>query len=164
MAKTIDTINTERLTLRGIDRSDAEAIVKWRSDPGVFRYFRSVHKITLDEHLAWFDKSYSNNPDRFDWMCIDRSTSEKVGVFGLVRESGYAEVNYILALEAQHKGYATEAISAIIDYAHANWRIKKIIAEIHAENKPSIALAKRLGFSFEEKRSDFEIYSMELAD
>lgn len=164
MAKAIDTINTERLTLRGIDRSDAETIVKWRSDPDVFKYFRSVHKISLDEHLAWFDKSYCNNPDRFDWMCIDRSTSEKAGVFGLAREADYAEVNYILAPEAQHKGYATEAISAIIDYAHANWHMKKFIAEIHTENEPSIALAKRLGLSFEEKNEEFEIYSMELTD
>ena len=117
MASEIDIITTQRLYLRGIDEEDAAWIVKWRSDPEVYRFFKSPHRITLEEHLQWFNNNYKHNSSRYDWMCIEKDSGTRAGVFGLVRESECAEINYILAPEAQHKGYATEAIGALIKYA-----------------------------------------------
>lgn len=162
MARNVDIVKTHRLYLRGIDESDTEVIVKWRSDPEVYRYFKSPHKITKEEHLSWLRTRYVNNADRFDWMCIENDSGDRIGVFGLAREEGSAEVNYILAPEAQHKGYATEAIKGLMDYAQAKWSVEKITAEVHRDNTASIALIKRLGFSISSTNEDFIVYSLEL--
>ncbi len=162
MARNVDIVKTQRLYLRGIDESDTEVIVKWRSAPEVYRYFKSPHKITREEHLSWLRTSYVNNTDRFDWMCIEKDTGDRIGVFGLARGDGSAEVNYILAPEAQHKGYATEAIKGLIDYAQTKWSVGKVIAEVHRDNTASIALIKRLGFSLSSINEEFVVFSLEL--
>ena len=55
------TIKTKRLILREIESGDAETIVRWRSDPKVYQYFRSPHALTMEEHLAWFENGYLGN-------------------------------------------------------------------------------------------------------
>ena len=146
VAKEFDTIETERLLLRGITESDADLIVKWRSQEDVYRFLKTPKKITLDDHMKWFREIYINNIYRFDWMCIEKDSGSHIGVFGLIKEGDMAEVNYLLAPEAMHKGYASEAVKALIEYASHKMGSKIMIAEIHENNKPSIALAKRLGF------------------
>lgn len=162
MAQNLEIIETERLLLRGINESDAELIVKWRSEPDVYKYFKAPHKITVDEHLYWYHNRYLSNENRFDWICIEKKSEQRIGVFGLYKEDYKSEVNYILAPEAQHKGYATEAIQKLIQYAADIWNSKKIIAEIHKDNKQSIILAERLGFVLIYSDDPFVIYEKEV--
>jgi len=160
MARNLDKIQTERLTLRGINETDALEIVEWRSDPKVYKYFKFPHKITVKEHFYWYNNSYLYNENRFDWMCIEKTSGKKIGVFGLVRDENICEVNYLLAPDAQHKGYACESISSIIQYARDKWHTNQIIAEIHKDNTPSIALVKKLGFKLKSVNGDYVKYNI----
>ncbi len=162
MEKIIKTIETERLILRGIDEADAESIVKWRSVPDVFRYFLSPHQITLEEHMNWYQNRYLSNEKRFDWMCFDKQTGIRIGVFGLYKDDGFAEVNYLLAPEAQHKGFATEAVKELMRFASDEWGYKRFIAEIHEENEASVKLAEKLGFRVESCNPPFNVYQLEI--
>lgn len=162
MASNLDEIQSERLSFRGINEIDAEEIIKWRSDPDVYRFFKSPHKITIEEHLRWYRNSYLSNQNRFDWICIEKSSNTKIGVFGLAREDDFAEVNYLLAPEAQHKGYATEGIMALVSYSSNKWDKKMVVAEIHKENLPSINVVKKLGFHIVKCNGDFVIYGIEV--
>ncbi len=162
MEKIIKTIETERLILRGIDESDAECIVKWRSVPEVFRYFLSPHQITLEEHMNWYQNRYLSNEKRFDWMCFEKQTGNRIGVFGLYKDDGAAEINYLLASEAQHKGYATEAVKELMRFASDEWGYKRFIAEIHEENEASVTLAEKLGFRVESCNPPFNVYQLEI--
>ena len=67
----------------------------------------------------------------------------------------------MLKPEARHKGYASEAVRRIIDYVRSELHIKRVIAEIHKDNLPSIALAERTGFTLESESGDFLLYSSE---
>ena len=102
-----------------------------------------------------------SNENRFDWMCFEKSSGRKIGVFGAVRDGNTAEVNYLLAPYAQHKGYASEAVKRIIEYVRSELHIKRVVAEIHRDNAPSIALAERTGFTLESESGDFLLYSSE---
>ena len=157
MARVLEKMTTERLILRGINETDATEIVEWRSDPEVYRYFKSPHKITVKEHFNWYNNSYLQNDMRLDWICIEKGTGKKIGVFGLGFGTDSAEVNYLLAPDSQHKGYASEAIRCLLEYA-AKKNAIHIIAEIHKDNDPSIRLIRKLGFIRERKEGDFEIY------
>ena len=159
MAKDLDKFQTERLILRGINESDATEIVEWRSDPEVYKYFKSPHKITIQEHFNWFNNSYFFNQDRMDWMCIEKGTGKKIGVFGVAIDGDIVELNYLLAPDAQHKGYATEAIRAIILHAKEKWPEKKMIAEIHKDNEASSRLIEKQGFQYSSADGNFVIYA-----
>ena len=162
MAKEIKTLRTERLLLRGIDETDAGLIIQLRADPAVFRYFRSPHRITLEEHLDWYFNKYLDDSSRVDWVCIEKASGKRIGVFGLCKEADSAEVNYLLAKESQHKGYAAEAIRALMRYAAEDWRCVRLTAEIHEENGPSVRLAERLGFRLLSHKKPFAVYGIEV--
>ena len=163
MAKEVEILQTERLILRGIREDDASEIVKWRSDPEVYCFFKNPQKITIESHLNWFRTNYVQDESRYDWICLEKETGKKVGVFGLVLSNEKAEVNYLLASEAQHKGYAREAIGSLITYSHNLFDAKKVFAEIHKDNFPSIALVEKLGFVLTEAEENFLIYSKEVS-
>ena len=162
MAKDFEVIETERLLLRGINESDAELIVRWRSDPEVYRYFKSPHKISLAEHMNWYSNSYLESANRLDWICIEKTSDNRIGVFGLYKKETQAEINYLLAPEWQHKGFAAEAIMGLIVYAKKKWNSKQVVAEIHKNNYPSIALVKKLGFVFYSLSDPFAIFGIEV--
>ena len=161
MAIDLDRIETDRLMLRGINETDAPEIVTWRSQQEVYRYFKAPHAISMEEHLRWYTEHYRSNSDRFDWMCIEKESGDKVGVFGLARNEETAEVSYLLAPSARHKGYASEAVTALTGYAINIWAVKQVIAEIHKDNTPSIALVKKLGFTLQAQKGNFVIYGIE---
>lgn len=162
MARNLEQIQTERLILRGINETDAADIVEWRSDPNVYKYFKSPHQITLEEHLNWYWNRYLANENRFDWICVEKKSGNHIGVFGLYRKIETVEINYLLAVEGQHKGYAIEAIRSLIGYAKKKWNCKQVVAEIHKNNLASIAVVKRLEFKEVSLNGSFIIYRKEV--
>ena len=158
MVKNSEIIQTERLILREINETDAIEIVKWRSDPDVYKFFKSPHEITLEEHLKWYNDNYCLNKNRFDWICIEKKTGEKIGVFGLSFDNDVVEISYLLDRNAQHKGYAREIISCLSIYAFEKKEVYSIIAEIHKDNGASIRFIQGLGFTFLKCNGDFVIY------
>ncbi len=162
MALKVETIQTDRLLFRGIHETDVNEIVLWRSDPTVYQYFKSPHKITVEEHIKWYNNSYLHNDNRYDWICIEKESFKKIGVFGLTKQNDIAEINYLLAPEAQHKGFALEGITRLVRYAAESWKIKSVIAEIHKDNLPSMSVIQKLGFSIMSEGEVFSIYGIEV--
>ena len=154
-------ILTERMLLHSIDELDTGWIVAWRSNPNVYRYFKSPHALTLAEHRNWFRNNYLQNNNRLDFFAVDKAKSIPMGVFGISRDSEVSdtvEVNYILDPEQQGKGLASEAVEALIAFAHQKWNSVYAVAEIHKENTSSINLAERIGMTYYDDIDKYVIY------
>ena len=52
--------------LKEITLDDTELIVQLRSEPEVYRYFLSPHRITVSEHIKWYTEHYLSDPDRIE--------------------------------------------------------------------------------------------------
>ncbi len=77
-----------------------------------------------------------------------RGHGEPIGFYqATVRPAGCL-IAYVLGAEHWRKGYAMEAGDAIIAHLFALHGVASVTAEIDARNAASVALAKRLGFSF----------------
>ena len=139
---------TERLTFREIDLSDTEEIVAWRSEPSVYRYFKQPRRLNAEEHIRWYKEHYLHDPCRCDFMCFEKSSGRKAGVFGLIRDGADAEVNYLIA---------PEAVAGLCGLAAGRWHVERIIATIHRDNTASLRLAERLGFRQTDVRGDFVV-------
>jgi ribosomal-protein-alanine N-acetyltransferase len=61
-------------------------------------------------------------------------------------EGGHVEIGYSLIDAFQRRGYATEMMTAIIDWIGRDPRVSKVVAETDEANEPSRRLLARLGF------------------
>ncbi len=154
-------IKTDRLILRDIQPEDALFIVKLRSDPEIYKYFKNPVKIDIESHNRWYRENYIYDDDRVDMLAREVTTGERTGVFGIRRlGSGAAELSYILLPDMMGKGYATEAINAMMDYFSEKWDINCFIAEIHKDNQSSIHFVEKLGFKMASSKGVFNNYDL----
>lgn len=164
MLKVTPELQTERLMLREINEEDSQEIVKWRSSSDVYMFMKSPHVITMSEHLEWFRNVYSHSNNLSEWIALEKSTAAKIGVFSVNLLDDTAKIGWLLESSAQRKGYAYEAVKAVMSFIKKYTSVVKIIAEVHKDNLPSKLLAQRLGFELAGKDGNFELYSIGIND
>jgi RimJ/RimL family protein N-acetyltransferase len=106
--------------------------------------------------LAWTISVLEANGDRAGWggwyICLPGHDGVPAvaiggcGFKGLPDPSGMVEVGYSVLEEYQHRGYASEAIGALIDWAFAQPGVRRVVAETYPELIGSIGVLRKLGF------------------
>jgi aminoglycoside 6'-N-acetyltransferase len=146
-----DEIRTDRLLLRPLRASDAEAMVAYRSDPDVAQ-FQGWEPPTLDGIRALIAEQQDRAPDQPGWSQLaiaDAATDTMLGgvaVRFLNGDPRQAEIGFTLARHAQRHGYATEAVRAVLDALFFRRETHRVTASVDPLNTRSIALLDRLGF------------------
>ena len=156
-------IHTARLCLRQITAEDAPILVELRSEPESYRFFRAPHRLTLVEHICWYEEKYLADKNRFDWLALREETP--IGSFSLKRlqeDVACAEISYLLAPEMRCNGYAAVAVNALLQWGVERWKIRQGIAEIHCDNIASRRFAERMHFSFWKEDPPFICYRKNL--
>ena len=149
------TLVTERLTLRETRLEDFEPSAAMWADEAVVRHI-SGHPSTRFESWArllrfpglWELLGYGY------WSVIETETNTLVGQAGLAdfkREmtpsiEGIPEAGYVLSPKVHGKGYATEAMSAVMRWADNVLDAPRYCALIAPDNAASIRVAEKLGF------------------
>lgn len=85
-------------------------------------------------------------------LVIETLEGEFVGFTGLYCEEYFCkriEIGYMLHPKQHYKGYATETVKALINWACLNFDIKKIIASVTTDNHRSVNVLKKNGFVIE---------------
>jgi ribosomal-protein-alanine N-acetyltransferase len=73
-----------------------------------------------------------------------------ISLFHIVRRSLQgAFVGYVIAAPHTRRGYGTEALQLVVDFAFKKLKLHRVEATIHPDNAASIALARRAGFTLE---------------
>jgi ribosomal-protein-alanine N-acetyltransferase len=86
------------------------------------------------------------------WAIEEKKGKRLIGMINYPRRDmreRRIEMGWIMTADRQGKGYMTEAGRALLGYLIDRLKIHKVEALIRRENKPSAALAKRLGFRLE---------------
>lgn len=81
------------------------------------------------------------------WFVINQENNTVIGDIGFKgkpNSENIVEIGYGIVPSAQGKGYATEAVQKLIDWAFSNKNINKIVAECLDENIPSIRVLEKL--------------------
>jgi len=154
-----ESFESVRLSYREICAADAEDIVRWRSDPAIYRYYRVPQPLTIKDHLKWYENTYFNDLSRFDFIIIKKESLTPVGIVGIHSLNGnFGEVGYTIDTTFQGQGYATEAVNAIVS-KYSKEGINVFHAEIHHENIASIGVIEKCGFIFNKHlESGFLLY------
>jgi RimJ/RimL family protein N-acetyltransferase len=143
------TLLTERLQLRPYRSDEAHLlhsiisdlrVVFWRKEPG-----------TLAEAESWLIRNTEHaKKGQGIWGVFERETDKFVGhtILQPLPETEEPEIGYHFAVEAQGKGYATEAAKRLLDYGFRELQLPRIVAVVLPENKPSQAVMEKLGLPY----------------
>ena len=144
-------IESERLVLRRFEDSDLTPFVAYRNDPEVARY-QSWDSRDEQEAMALIHEMGSARVgvpgEWFGFAIESNETGTLIGDCALKvdeHEPYRAEVGFTLAREYQGRGFASEAVTRVFDYAFGALGLHRIIAIADCGNAPSVALLERLG-------------------
>jgi RimJ/RimL family protein N-acetyltransferase len=147
-------IVTERLALRRFRQSDAAVLSAYRSDPAIARYQSWDAPFPLALAEATVAAMAAGDPDRPGWFqyAIERTADgAHLGDVGVLLHDNrrQAEIGFTLAAAHHGRGYAGEAVRAVVDHCLRVRRLHKISAECDARNTASARLLERVGFTRE---------------
>ncbi len=141
----------EHIVLRAICDSDAPLLLKIINDPETERMLGgSSFPVSLSAQQSWIQKQAGNN-DVLRCIVAER-THEDIGLGTVIlsdidRKNGIAQVHIKLGLEdCRGKGYGTDAINTIVEYAFNEMRLHCIYAEVLEYNAASQRLFEKCGF------------------
>ena len=119
-----ETLYTPRLTLRPFRMEDAEANFRnWDSNPKVAEFMLwDPSKTVADsrERIEEFLRDYTPEKGFFVYAITQTGSDEPIGcvMLGWIDSDHHSgELVYMLSPAAQGKGYMTEAVSALLDFA-----------------------------------------------
>jgi RimJ/RimL family protein N-acetyltransferase len=145
-------ILTERLVLRDLQPADAETMFAYRSDPEVARY-QGWGRESADEVRAFITDLASTEPYApGSWRqfgILLRSTGGLIGDCGVhvpLDEPEQAKFGITLATAFQRRGYASEALRALLRLVFDTLGKHRAFASIDPRNTASLALFERAGF------------------
>jgi RimJ/RimL family protein N-acetyltransferase len=151
----IPTVETERLTLRAFEESDLDAWAAIGADEETARYVGGLRSreeswLRMATYLGhWELRGYGQ------WAVVLRDSGRFVGRAGLWFPEGWPEleVGWTLARDVWGNGFATEAGRAAVEWGRSSLGLKRIASVISVGNSRSIAVAERLGMSFDRTTS-----------
>jgi RimJ/RimL family protein N-acetyltransferase len=162
---------TERLVLRRSRPEDAGPISAYRSDPNVNRYQgwdRTDPEGIRAEILDMESRAPGGAGGWVQFTVEERDGGRLVGDVGISAvdgEPGVAKIGYTIAPAFQGRGYATEAVRALVDYAFETLGAERVRAFAAAENVPSLRVAENVGLRLVERydRHGGQVVRYELA-
>jgi RimJ/RimL family protein N-acetyltransferase len=150
-------IHTERLCLRRSRPDDAGTISAYRTDPEVHRYqgWDRTDEEGIRGEIEAMLALDPGSPGGWVQLSVEELDGHRlvgdVGMSPSDHEPGVIKVGYTMSPAFQGRGYATEAVSALIDYAFDRLGAQTVRAYASAENTPSIRLAERVGMHLVER-------------
>jgi RimJ/RimL family protein N-acetyltransferase len=144
-------IESERLILRRFKDSDLAPFMAYRNDPEVARYqsWDSLDEREARTFIREAGAARVGVPGEWFGFAIEsKQTGDLIGDCALradEHEPYRAEIGFTLAREHQGKGFASEAVSRLLDYAFDALGLHRVVAIADCRNAPSVALLERVG-------------------
>ena len=144
-------IETARLLLVAPVPADTESIFsRYASDPDVTRYLGWPTHRTVADTTAFvaFSDAQWRAAGVGPYLIRAREDRALLGGTGLAIDAGSEDVvtGYVLARDAWGRGYATEALQAMVDLARA-LDLEDLVALCHAAHRASWRVLEKAGFS-----------------
>ncbi len=148
-------IETERLTLRPVELSDADNIKTNINNINISRYLTVVPFPYTDSDATWWVNncvSGRDSSEKITFALLVKPSIEVVGhvsfyAINLINQT--AEIGYWLGESYWRNGYISEAVRAILPYGFQELDLRRLTIRVFAENQASAMLAEKLGFKFE---------------
>lgn len=147
-------VQGQKVFLRPVTLSDAvTAYVGWLNDKEVNRFLETRHKEQTPESVrAYIKATLAREDELFLAICLKENNLHigniKIGPINLIH--GFGDISLFIGdKDKWGKGYATEAIKLISQYAFDNLGLHKLTAGCYECNIASIKAFEKAGFKKE---------------
>ena len=147
-------LETKRLILKGVSLDDAGIILELLNEPSFIQNIGDRGVRTLDDARDYISDRLIASYENFGfgmYLVIVKDTGASAGLCGLVRRDGLEDVDIGYAFLPRYwsKGYATEAVLAVKEYAKNTIGLKRLVAITDSANQGSIRVLEKIGLTFE---------------
>jgi RimJ/RimL family protein N-acetyltransferase len=147
-------LETERLVLRRLTLDDAPVILKLVNEPSWLRFIGDKGVRSLEDARRYLESGPLDMYSRLGYGLFLVETKEggaQIGMCGLIKRDTLPDVDvgYALFPEYWGKGYAIEAVAAVLAYGHDTHGLQRILAIVSPDNDSSIRVLTKAGLTFE---------------
>lgn len=135
-------LETQRLTLRKISMNDAADIFAIRRDPNTMKYICRplIKSVSEAQKLIGDFQEGVRNQMNIIWGISVKNETRLIGTIGfrsIDKHNLRAEIGYVLSPDVWGKGYASEAMTAVIKYGFSMMGLHSIEARVNPDNTDS---------------------------
>ncbi len=148
-------LETERLVVREFQMTDLDDLFALYQGEGMTDFIEPLYP--YEEEKA-YQQSYITCVYGYYgfgmWLVFEKGTGKLVGRAGLEQREGITdglELGYAIGTPYWRRGYGEEVCRAILKYAAAELGEERIYCMIEYDNRASVSLAKKIGFTFEKE-------------
>jgi len=134
----------EKVNIRPLQRDDLEWFTEWNNDPEYKGPYEPLENNTLEEIQKWFDSEKKTE----SWVITDKQ-GNPMGQIITGPQGDYYWLGYILHPDHRGHDYTTEAVKLLVDHLFSTKKIVRIQAECNPENRASIRVLEKAGFTYE---------------
>ncbi len=146
-------VESERIYLRKIKLEDAALMLELLNTPKWLKFIGDRNVKSISDAEKYLEngilKSYKEDGFGF-YLVVEKTQNKSIGLCGFVKrpELDSPDIGFAFLPEFIGKGYGLEASQICLDYGINVLGLKEICAIINNDNLASIALIKKLGFTY----------------
>jgi ribosomal-protein-alanine N-acetyltransferase len=149
----------ENICFKPLNTNDAQEIHNYASDENVSRFIGWPLMKTLNETYDYIEEMLKRESagTHLYASVILKSTQEIIGtamIFNFDREAKHAEIGYVFHSSHWGKGYGTETVALMNDFAFETLNLHKIHARVVDANIGSTRVLEKNGFELEGRLKD----------
>lgn len=139
-------------------------LIRAHHDPAELAYLLDAHvprarpaQLDGGDAIRSMGERLQEDPNQVGWWCwyfvrSDEATGERVlvgdgGFKGPPAPDGTVQIGYSVLHSFRNKGYATEAVRALLSWALQRSGVKRVVAETAVDNRASIRVLDKAGFA-----------------
>ncbi|MDX6197745.1 MAG: hypothetical protein QOJ79_896 [Actinomycetota bacterium] len=162
-------VRTERLLLRAFRADDFDALLPIHSDPVNVRYVPFEARtpedmqVALEKKIAGTTLAAAGDGLGLAVTLHDGTLVGDLNVFLHTPEHGTVELGWMFDPAHSGRGYATEAVRALLDLVFGGLQARRMVARVEARNTASLRLCERVGMRKEAHLVENEIFKAEIS-
>ena len=153
-APNLKVLETERLVLRRLSAADAGFILELLNEPSFIQNIGDRGVRSLSDAERYIENgpvaSYARNG--FGLCLVQlKESNESIGMCGLIKRDALEDVDIGYAFLPRYwsKGYASESVQAVMEYARNTVRLNRVVAIVDPNNAGSIRVLEKAGLRYE---------------
>ena len=142
----------ERITLGPVKREYIDAYLKWFNDPEIIQYLSMFRPMTRMWEEDWIE-NLKNRDDTIAFAILipDEKVGENLigncGIHAIDWKNRVGEVGITIGeKDYQGKGYGTEAMDVLLDYAFKSVNLNRLQLRVYKFNSRAISSYNKIGF------------------
>jgi ribosomal-protein-alanine N-acetyltransferase len=162
-------LESERLRFRKLTDADAPEILELRGNPETMKFIPRPLVTDIEgalAHIKMINDKIDENID-INWAVTEKGSDKCIGIMGFYRtqpEHFRTELGYMITSEYWGKGYVTEAVKTLLDFAFSTLNFHSIMAVIDSRHTASERVLQKVGFVKEAHFKEDFYYNNEFTD